>query len=79
MKMKPCRRCGKPLDHFGASAYCIECSKLLKGERDDWQKPVERSTTLFDAISHGSEEHRAWLKKAIEDHFAGRPVEAPRG
>jgi len=29
---------------------------------------------LFDAIAHGSPEHRAWLKKAIDDHFAGRPV-----
>jgi hypothetical protein len=38
-----------------------------------------RIATLHAAIAHGSEEHRAWLKKAIDDHFAGRPVEAPRG
>ena len=25
--------------------------------------------TLFDSIKHGDEKHRAWLKKAIEDHF----------
>lgn len=36
-----------------------------------------RAKTLFDAIAHGDEQHRAWLKKAIEDHFAGRPVERP--
>ena len=31
--------------------------------------------SLFDAIAHGDDEHRAWLKKAIDDHFAGRVVE----
>lgn len=34
---------------------------------------------LFQAIKHGDEEHQVWLKKAIEDHFAGRTPEAPRG
>jgi hypothetical protein len=38
-----------------------------------------RAGTLFGAIAHGDETHRAWLKKAIEDHFAGRPVEKPVG
>jgi hypothetical protein len=38
-----------------------------------------RAATLFDAIAHGDEAHRAWLKKAIEDHFAGRAVERPAG
>lgn len=37
-------------------------------------KPVD---TLYDAIKHGDENHRAWLKQAIEDHFAGRPVSMP--
>lgn len=36
-----------------------------------------RVDTLFDAIAHGDESHRAWLKKAIEDHFAGKPVTKP--
>jgi hypothetical protein len=39
---------------------------------------ASRIRSLFDAIAHGSEDHRAWLKKALDDHFAGRPVEAPR-
>lgn len=40
--------------------------------------PVEDLVgTLFDAISHGDETHRAWLKQAIDDHFAGRPVKRP--
>lgn len=30
--------------------------------------------TLFDAIAHGDEEHREWLKEAIDCHFAGKPV-----
>jgi hypothetical protein len=38
-----------------------------------------RAATLFDAVAHGDEAHRAWLKKAIEDHFAGRAVERPAG
>jgi hypothetical protein len=33
--------------------------------------------TLFNAIAHGDEKHRAWLKQAIDDHFAGRPVLRP--
>lgn len=40
----------------------------------DREKRIE---TLFDAIKHGDEAHRAWLKQAIEDHFAGREVKKP--
>ena len=36
---------------------------------------VERAETLFDAIAHGDDEHRFWLRRSIADHFAGRPVE----
>lgn len=38
-------------------------------------RKVERIDSLFDAITHGSNEHRAWLKKAIDDHFAGKPAQ----
>lgn len=34
--------------------------------------------TLFDAIKHGDEVHRAWLREAIENHFGGKPVPPPR-
>lgn len=34
---------------------------------------------LFEAIEHGDDEHRAWLKQAIEDFVAGRPVRRPVG
>lgn len=40
-------------------------------------KQRARIATLFDAIAHGDEKHRAWLKQAIKDHFAGRPVQPP--
>ena len=52
---------------------------------EQWQEECssayleERLATLFDAIAHGSAEHRAWLRKAIDDHFAMRPVEPVRG
>lgn len=39
----------------------------------------ERQANLFTAIAHGDAEHRAWLEKAIADHFAGKPVEKPAG
>lgn len=38
-----------------------------------------RIDTLFEAIAHGDEDHRAWLKEAITAHFAGGPVPEPRG
>lgn len=31
---------------------------------------VEKQATLFAAIQHGNEEHREWLKSAIDNHFA---------
>lgn len=37
----------------------------------------ERWHSLFDAIAHGDEAHRAWLRQALDDHLAGRPVDRP--
>lgn len=34
--------------------------------------------TLFEAIKHGAEVHRAWLREAIDNHFSGKPVPPPR-
>ena len=39
---------------------------------------IARCDSLFEAIQHGDAEHRAWLKEAIENHFAGKPVPPPR-
>lgn len=33
---------------------------------------LERISTLFPAIAHGDENHRKWLKEAIEAHFMGK-------
>ncbi len=44
---------------------------------DALEAPDSAVTSLFDAIAHGDEVHRAWLKRAIDDHFAGRPVKRP--
>lgn len=34
---------------------------------------------LFAAIAHGDEDHRAWLREAIDAFFSGQSVPAPRG
>ena len=36
---------------------------------DKYNELVEKVSTLFDAIAHGDEEHRRWLKEAIDKHF----------
>lgn len=33
--------------------------------------------SIFAAIQHGDERHRAWLKDALQAHFDGRPVPPP--
>lgn len=38
-------------------------------------KHLARCDSLYDAIAHGDDNHRAWLKQAIENHFAGKPVQ----
>lgn len=34
---------------------------------------------IFEAIAHGDQEHRDWLKEALDACFAGLPVPPPRG
>lgn len=45
---------------------CAELQLYLEKEKG---KP-----TLFEAIQHGSEEHKAWLKEAIDNYNEGKPV-----
>ena len=52
---------------------------LMLEAADALEAAAARETILFDAIAHGDDEHRAWLKQAIEDHFAGRPVQKSSG
>jgi hypothetical protein len=35
--------------------------------------------TLWPAIQHGSDEHKKWLRQAIENHFKGLPVPPAHG
>ena len=39
---------------------------------------VRRVAGLYEAIKHGDDEHRAWLREALILHFAGLPVPPPR-
>jgi hypothetical protein len=45
----------------------IECGEVVSSEKVD---------SLYDAIAHGDDKHRAWLKEAIEKHFAPAEGEA---
>ncbi|GGO89208.1 hypothetical protein GCM10011348_46420 [Marinobacterium nitratireducens] len=40
---------------------------------------MERRDSLFSAIEHGDDEHRDWLKEAIDSHFSGNPCPPCRG
>jgi hypothetical protein len=53
---------------------------FAKFERETLARLTAQSgEKLFHAIKYGDDEHRAWLKDAIEAFFAGRSVPAPRG
>ncbi len=54
----------------------VDCSHQLIERRHE-RLPTQ--SVDVDVVRHGDDEHQAWLKQAIADHFAGRPVEAPRG
>lgn len=60
-----------------AELLCREIEDLrFKNSRLTEQLQQEdRIDTLFEAIAHGDQVHRDWLKKAIEDHFSGEEVE----
>ncbi len=35
--------------------------------------------TLYKLLAHGNEEHRAWLKEALDNFFIhGKPIPPPR-
>lgn len=51
----------------------------LAAMQESCRELEEARDMLFAAVEHGDEAHRAWLKKAIDDHFAGRTVERPDG
>lgn len=59
-----------------------ECPKCLRSVKELMLEEINyfgsKIESLFDAIKHGDDEHRAWLKEAIEKHFADLPVPPAR-
>lgn len=49
-----------------------EAKPILSNGRD------EKALALYEAIKHGDETHREWLKEALLNWFAGKPVPPPR-
>ena len=37
------------------------------------------AATVYEAIAHGDDTHRAWLNEALENLWEGKPVPGPRG
>lgn len=58
-----------------ACAANADLIALLRNNLPALLDVADRVNTLFDAIAHGSDEHRAWLQQAIIDHMAGRAVQ----
>ena len=53
----------------------IERDHLL----DELTEARLKAEALFHAIAHGDDDHRQWLKDAIDNHFVGKPVPVPLG
>lgn len=46
----------------------------LRAELSRKRAQIAQQNTLFEAIAHGDENHREWLKAAITAHFERRPI-----
>lgn len=53
--------------------------EAVKAESTRAAQAEAREVSLFDAIAHGDEQHKTWLKEAIRAHFAGETPPAPYG
>lgn len=54
----------------------------LVAERDSLRTQLAETPTatqVFEAIAHGDETHREWLREACDNLWAGKPVPPPRG
>lgn len=79
---EPCQVCGEDSDGNGGTSPCVDTSRgrlITKLLALKATPSPSRQETLFEAIKHGDQQHQDWLKQAIDDHFAGRPVERPQG
>lgn len=48
-------------------------SELEKSKKKAIQELKSKIDSLYDVLAHGDEDHKAWLKKAINAHFSGQP------
>jgi len=46
-----------------------ETEQYIEELENKYAQLIIQATTLYDAIAHGDEEHRRWLKEAIDKHF----------
>lgn len=59
---------------YAAAAPELTMSTSLYGQIRNVR---DRIDTLYDAIAHGDEKHRIWLKAAIAAHFGNQPLPEP--
>lgn len=48
-----------------------ELEKAKKQARQELQSKID---SLYDVLAHGDDDHKAWLKQAIDAHFSGKPM-----
>lgn len=46
---------------------------LEKSKEQARQELQDKINSLYDVLAHGDDDHKAWLKKAIDAHFSGQP------
>lgn len=72
-----------PMPRGGVSAWWWQVAVLERRARRKAESRAAqaeaREASLFDAIAHGDEQHKTWLKEAIRAHFAGERPPAPYG
>lgn len=49
--------------------YSDNGAEMTSKEQEKIQQIQLKINTLYDKIAHGDEEHRKWLKEAINEHF----------
>jgi hypothetical protein len=80
-----CDICGQPyfrhVEICGSGRMCPISAVSYRPKRALTPTPPKGDLCerLLLAIQHGDEEHRAWLRDAIDAFFTGEPVPAPRG
>lgn len=60
------------LSRTGPAIWCTE--QDLRAARNEISYLRAQIATLFAAIEHGDEEHRAWLKQKLSQHFGSDVV-----